>query len=160
MLVFVAIALASFIMVGDSFLFGDDHDVGQDHEDGGHGTDAGGREPTISIFSTKVLGTLFMGFGAAGAIASLYGINHLAASLIGLGCGGVLRDAMSLVLGVFYSQQASSLVRTSAAAGCTGAVTVSIGAGPMGEVGVSLDSQYGKYSASSMDGGSIPKGQF
>jgi len=120
MLVFVAIAIASFILVGGSFLFGHDHDVGQDHGDAGHDTDAGGGEPTISIFSTKVLGTLFMGFGAAGAIASLYGMSHLAASLIGLGCGAVLGGVMYLVLGVFYSQQASSLVPTSAACGLRG----------------------------------------
>jgi len=159
MLVFVAIAIASFILVGGSFLFGHDHDVGQDHGDAGHDTDAGGGEPTISIFSTKVLGTLFMGFGAAGAIASLYGMSHLAASLIGLGCGAVLGGVMYLVLGVFYSQQASSLVPTSAAVGCVGTVTTSIGAGQIGEVGISLESQYGSYSASSMDGNPIPKGQ-
>src|ERR1051325_9361170 len=88
MLVFVAIAIASFILVGGSFLFGHDHDVGHDHGDAGHDTDTGGGEPTVSIFSTKVLGTLFMGFGAAGAIGSLYGMSHLAASLIGFCLGG------------------------------------------------------------------------
>jgi membrane protein implicated in regulation of membrane protease activity len=159
MLVFVAIAIASFILVGGSFLFGHDHDVGQDHGDAGHDTDAGGGEPTISIFSTKVLGTLFMGFGAAGAIASLYGMSHLAASLIGVACGAVLGGVMYLVLGVFYSQQASSIIPTSAAVGCTGTVTVSIGSGQIGEVGVSVESQYGSYSASSADGGPLPKGQ-
>ena len=158
MLVFVAIAVASFILVAGSFLFGHDHDVGHDHADMGQDTDSGG-EATISIFSTKVLGTLFMGFGAAGAIASLYGMNHLAASLIGLGCGAVLGGAMYLVLGVFYSQQSSSLVPTSAAVGCTGTVTVSIGPGEVGEVGISIESQYGTHSASAADGQPIPKGQ-
>jgi membrane protein implicated in regulation of membrane protease activity len=155
MLVFVAIAVASFILVAGSFLFGHDHDVGHDHGDLGHD----GGEATISIFSTKVLGTIFMGFGAAGSIASIYGLSHLAASLIGLVCGAVLGGAMYLVVGVFYSQQASSLIPTSAAVGCTGAVTVSIGAGQIGEVGVSVESQYGTYSASSLDGNPIPKGQ-
>jgi len=60
---------------------------------------------------------------------------------------------------VFYSQQASSLIPTSAAVGCTGTVTVSIGAGQVGEVGVSVESQYGSYSASSVDGAPLPKGQ-
>lgn len=158
MLVFVAIAVASFILVGGSFLFGHDHDAGHDHGGADHGSDSSG-DATISIFSTKVLGTLFMGFGAAGAIASLYGMSHLAASLIGLGCGAVLGSAMYLILGVFHSQQASSLVPTSAAIGCTGTVTVSIGADQMGEVGISIESQYGTHSATSIDGRPISKGQ-
>jgi membrane-bound ClpP family serine protease len=158
MLVFVAIAVAAFILVGGSFLFGHDHDVGQDHGDAAHDLDSGA-DPTISIFSTKVLGTLFMGFGAAGAIASLYGMSHLAASLIGLGCGALLGGAMYLVLGVFYSQQASSLVPTSAAVGCTGTVTVTIDPGQMGEVGISVESQYGAHSATALDGQRIARGQ-
>ena len=158
MLVFVAIAVASFILVAGSFLFGHDHDVGHDSGDMGHDADSGG-DATISIFSTKVLATLFMGFGAAGAIASLYGMSHLSASLIGLGCGAVLGGAMYLVLEVFYGQQSSSLVSTSAAVGCTGTVTVSIGAGEMGEVGISVESQYSSHSASSIDGRPIAKGQ-
>jgi membrane protein implicated in regulation of membrane protease activity len=157
MLIFVAIAVASFILVAGSFLFGHDHDVGHDHGDVGHGLESG--EATISIFSTKVLGTLFMGFGAAGAIASLYGLSHLSASLIGLGCGAVLGGAMYLVLEVFYSQQASSLVPTSAAMGCTGTVTVSIDPGQVGEVGISIESQYGTHSATALDGKAIQKGQ-
>jgi membrane protein implicated in regulation of membrane protease activity len=157
MLVFAAIAVGSFILVAGSFLFGHDHDVGHDH-DLGHDAD-GGSDATISIFSTKVLATLFMGFGAAGAIASLYGMSHLMASLIGLGCGAVLGAAMYTVLEVFYSQQASSLVPTSAAVGCIGTVTVSIAAGEMGEVGISVESQYATHSATSMDGSPIPKGQ-
>jgi len=158
MLVFVAIAVASFILVAGSFLFGHDHDVGSDHGDIGHDVDSAS-DATISIFSTKVLGTLFMGFGAAGAIASMYGMSHLIASLIGLGCGGVLGAVMYLVLGVFYGQQASSLVPTSAAVGCTGTVVVSIDPGQNGEVGISIESQYSTHSASSADGSAIPKGQ-
>jgi membrane protein implicated in regulation of membrane protease activity len=154
----VAIAVASFILVAGSFLFGHDHDIGHDHGEMGHDIDSGG-EPTISIFSTKVLGTLFMGFGAAGAIASLYGMNHLTASLIGLGCGALLGGVMHLVLGLFYSQQASSLVPTNAAVGCTGTVTVSIDPGKIGEVGISVESQYATHSASAMDGRLIAKGQ-
>jgi membrane protein implicated in regulation of membrane protease activity len=157
MLVFVAIAVASFILVAGSFLFGHDHDVGQDHGDMGHDADSGA-EPTISIFSTKVLGTLFMGFGAAGAIGRLYGLSQLGASLAGLVCGAVLGGAMYVVLEVFYSQQSTSLISTNSAVGCRGTVTVSIGDNQMGEVGLSVEGQYVTHSASAMDGKSIPKG--
>ena len=159
MLTFAAIAVAAFIFVAGSFLFGHDHDVGHDAGDAGHDGDAGGDEPTISIFSTKVLGTLLMGFGAAGAIARYYGLELVPASLVGLLCGLLLAGLMYLILGVFYKQQASSLVATSSAVGCTGTVTVSIGENAMGEVGLFMQGQYGTFLASSKDGSPIPKGQ-
>ena len=128
MFIFVAIAVAAFIIVTGSFVFGHDHDAGHDHDHAGagHGADFGSAEPTISIFSTKVLGTLLMGFGAAGAIATSYGASHLVASGIGLFCGLLLGGLMYLVLGIFYKQQASSLIATDATVGCCGTVTVSI----------------------------------
>jgi len=159
MLVFIAIAVAAFIIVSGSFLFGHDHDAGHEHPDAGHGVDVGGEEPAISIFSTKVLGTLLMGFGAAGAIATSYGSDHFVASLIGLLCGMLLSGLMYLVLGIFYKQQASSLVPTNATVGCCGTVTVSIGAESTGEIGLSVEGQYLTYSASSQDGTPIAKGQ-
>lgn len=159
MLIFAAIAIASFILVAGSFLFGHDHDVGHDAGDAGHDADTGGDEPTISIFSTKVLATLLMGFGAAGAIARHYGMGPVPASLIGLLCGLVLAGLMYLILGVFYKQQASSLVATSSAVGCTGTVTVSIGENAMGEVSVFMEGQYNTFLASSKDGRPISKGQ-
>jgi len=158
MIIFISIALAAFILVAGSFLFGHDGDVGHDG-DAGHDADSGGSEPTISVFSTKVLGTLLMGFGAAGAIAINYGASHVTASLIGLVCGLVLGALMYFVLEIFYSQQSTSLVSTSSAVGCTGAVTVTIGDGTPGEVGVYLEGQYRTFSATSQDGKAIPKGK-
>jgi membrane protein implicated in regulation of membrane protease activity len=159
MLIFMSIALAAFILVAGSFLFGSDHDVDHDHGDMGHDAEGGLGEPTISIFSTKVIATLFMGFGAAGAIARTYQLSYLASSMIGLLCGAVLGGLMYLVLAIFYRQQASSLVPTSSAVGCTGTVTVSIGENAMGEVGVHVQGQYATYLASSTDGSPIAKGQ-
>ncbi len=159
MMIFISIALAAFVIVGGSFLFG--HDVDSDHDAGdmGHDVDSGGAEATISIFSTKVIGTLLMGFGAAGAIAVHYGAAYIVASIIGVVFGALLGGLMYLVLGVFYSQQSSSLVPTSAAIGCTGAVTVSIGEGATGEVGLNLEGQYRTFSATSANGKEIPRGQ-
>ncbi len=158
MLMFLAISVAAFILVGGSFLFGHDHDVGHDHGDLGHelSVDA---EPTVSFFSVKTLGTLLMGFGAAGAIAMHYGASYLGASLAGLVCGLVLSGLMYGVLNLFYRQQASSLVATSSAMGLTGTVTVSIATSGLGEVSLCLDGQYSTYAASSEDGAAIPKGQ-
>lgn len=158
MMIFISIALAAFVIVGGSFLFGHDTDTG-DHDDMGHDTDAGGTEPTISVFSTKVIGTLLMGFGAAGAIAVHYGASNIIASLIGVLCGLVLGGLMYLVLELFYGQQSTSLVSTSAAIGCTGAVTTSIGDGTPGEIGLYLEGQYRTFSATSADGKAVPKGQ-
>ncbi len=160
MIIFISIALAAFIIVGGSFLFGHDTDTGHDGDMGhDHDADAGGTEPTISVFSTKVIGTLLMGFGAAGAIAVHYGAAYIVASLIGVFFGILLGGLMYLVLELFYSQQSSSLVPTSAAIGCNGAVTVSIGDGAPGEVGLYLEGQYRTFSATSVDGKAVPKGQ-
>jgi membrane protein implicated in regulation of membrane protease activity len=156
MMIFISIAIAAFIIVAGSFLFGHDHEV--DHGDAGHDADGGEAEPTISIFSAKVLATLLMGFGAAGAIARHYELSYLGASLIGLLCGLVLGGLMYLVLGLFFKQQASSLIPTSSALGCSGRVTVSIPPDGQGEVGLQVDGQYCSYLASSAYG-AIPKGQ-
>ncbi len=158
MMIFVSIAVAAFILVCGSFMFGGDHDVDHDAGDVSHDIDAGDNEPAISIFSTKVIGTLLMGFGAAGAIAMYYGANHLIASLIGLGCGILLGGFTYLILELLYKQQASSLIATNSAVGCTGRVTVSIPESGQGEVSLQVDGLYCTYSASST-GGAIPKGE-
>ncbi len=150
-MIFVSIAFAAFIIVAGSFLFGHDHDADHDAGDAGN-------EATISIFSTKVIATLLMGFGAAGAIAKTYGASNLIASLIGLLSGMVLGAITLLILDFLYKQQASSLVPTDAAVGRTGTVTVSIPSTGQGEVGLQVNGQYCTYSASST-GGEIPKGQ-
>jgi membrane-bound ClpP family serine protease len=157
MLIFTAIAISAFILVAGSFLFGHDHDTGDDH-DAGHDGDSAGDEATISIFSTKVLATLLMGFGAAGAIARYYKVGLVPASFIGVGFGVFLGGLMYGILSVFYKQQASSLVPTSSAVGCSGTVTVSIGANSLGEVSLDLQGQYATYLARSKDGSPISKG--
>jgi membrane-bound ClpP family serine protease len=161
MLIFVAIAIGSFILVAGSFLFGHDHDAGDhaaDHQMEGHdlGHDA---EPTISVFSIKVLGTLTMGFGAAGALARHYGSDYLISSIWGVGTGLGLSCFMYLILKLIYSQQASSLVQTSSAVGLQGTVTTSIGANTLGEVEISVGGQRMVYLARSADAREIPKGK-
>lgn len=157
MLIFAAIAIAAFILVAGSFLFGHDHDLDTEH-DVGHEGDLGGGEPTISIFSTKVLGSLLMGFGSAGAIARYYGADYPMASAVGVACGLGMAAVMYGIVSLFYRQQASSLVPTSAAVGCTATVTVSIGEGGLGEVGLTVNNTYLTCCARARDGQPIPKG--
>ena len=159
MLIFIAIAIGSFIVIAGSFLFGHDHDVG--HADAGHAAEAHDighdAEPTISFFSVKVIGTLTMGFGAAGAIARQYGANYLVSSLWGLGSGIILSLLMYFILKLIYSQQASSLVQTFSAIGQTGTVSTSIEKDAVGEVDLSIGGQYVTYLAKSSTGKPIPK---
>ena len=160
MLIFIAIAIGSFILIAGSFLFGHDHDT--DHGDVGHAVDAHDiahdMDPTISFFSMKVLATLTMGFGAAGAIARQYGADYLLSSLVGLGCGIILSLIMYFVLSLIYRQQSSSLVQTSSAVGQTGIVQTGIGENAAGEISLSIGGQYLMYIAKSSTGKAIPKG--
>ena len=159
MLTFVGIALAGFILVAGGFLLGHDHDLG--HDVGGdvshdiHPESEG----TISIFSTKVLGTFVMGFGAAGAIGQVYNLDYTQSSLAGLGCGVVLGAIMYVILLMFVREQASSLIASEAVIGCVGVVTTSIDANAVGEVGVSAEGEYRNYSARATAAQGIEKGR-
>ena len=159
MLFFVTIALASFILVAGSFFLHFDHDGGLDH-DTDHGGDHGGDgEHTISLFSTKVLGMLTMGFGAAGAIAQHYHADFVISSLIGVGCGVLLAAGMYGLLTLVVRQQSTSLIATDSLVGASGTVVVAIFPEAVGEVGVSFAGQYTVYSAKSHDGREIAKGR-
>ncbi|HAL57610.1 MAG TPA: hypothetical protein DCP63_14365 [Bacteroidetes bacterium] len=160
MLIFIAIAIGSFVLVAGSFLFGHDHDSGDesvDHGPEGHDL-SHDLEPTIGFFSIKVLGTLTMGFGAAGAIARQYGADYLIASLWGVAAGGALSFMLFLVLKIIYRQQASSLVQTSSVIGQQAVVTVPIDAHRAGEVDLSTGSQRMTYLARAAKGEAIDKG--
>ncbi len=156
MIIFAAIAIASFLLVAGAFLFGHDHDADASHDADGAG-DTG--EHSSSVLSVKVIGMLFMGFGAAGAIARAYDAGYFTASVVGLVCGLALAAIMNALLGLIARQQASSLVPTESLVGCTGTVTVPIGAGELGEVGVSASGQYNAYVAKACEGRAIEKGR-
>lgn len=157
-MIFVAIALAGFIVVAGAFLIGHDHDLGGgfDH-DFSHdaGPDVHG---IISIFSTRVVFTFIMGFGAAGAIAQFYGTGYPIASIIGVAAGIVLATLMYGVILLFTEQQANSIIAADALLGCTGAVTVLIDKDGIGEIGVSVGGEYRTYPARMQGPGSLQKG--
>jgi membrane-bound ClpP family serine protease len=155
-LIFLAIMLAGLIILLGGFLFGHDHDAG--HAD--HGGDAGhDSEPTVSIFSTKVIGTFIMGFGGGGAIAQYAWGELIRSSFTGLGTGVVLGAFMYLVMRLMYGQQSSSLVETSSVVGRTGTVATAIGAHTVGQVVVVVGDQTLTYLARSSGEKEIAKGK-
>jgi membrane protein implicated in regulation of membrane protease activity len=158
MAIFVGIAIAAFIVVAGGFLFSHDHDLSHDFDhDVGHGggPDTGG---IISIFSTRVVFTFIMGFGAAGAIANAYGADNLIASLIGIAAGVVLGAIMYGIMLLFVEQQASSIIPADSLVGCTGTVTVPIDKDSLGEIGVSVAGEYRAFAARLQGSGTLEKG--
>ena len=160
MLIFIGITLAGLILLVGGSLFGHDHDAGghDGHLGGGHDA-GGGAEPTVSIFSLKVIGTFIMGFGAGGAIAVQYGAGPLAASFIGLVSGVLIGLFMYLVTRLIYGQQSTSIVATESAVGRVGTVTVSIAGDGIGEVDLNLHGQHRNFLARSASADAIPRGR-
>lgn len=149
-LVFLAIAVASFLAVGGSFLFGGhDHDFSHDHDGGGdHGA---------SFLSPQVIFSFTLGFGAAGAIASAYGMKIHWSILIGFGFGCLMAGAVYALFSVVYKQQATSLIETSSTIGKVANVLSVIPSDGSGEIGLQVEGQYRTYLARSR-AGEIPKG--
>ncbi len=155
MLIFLALAFLGFVVLAGGALIGHDHDH-DPHFD--HDHDAGhGGEPTVSIFSLKVIGAFVMAFGCGGAIAIWLGYGGLKPSLIGLVAGFLLGCFMYGVLRLLYSQQSDSLVSTDKALGKTGVVRVELGEQSIGSVDIMLEGQNRNYLARSSKG-IIPKG--
>jgi len=134
MLIFFAIAIAGFIIVGGGAVFGHDHG-----HDLGHGVDhAGDHDAIVSVFSPRVIGTFIMGFGAGGAIAVYGGASTIMASLAGIGVGFLLGIVMYLIMRMFYTEQSTTVVRVDDAVGRIGIVMVPIDAGSVGKVEVRI----------------------
>jgi membrane-bound ClpP family serine protease len=156
MLIFIGITVAGFVLLVGGSLFGHDHDA--DHGHDGHVDHDAAGEPTVSLFSVRVIGTFVMGFGAGGAIGAHYGLSDIPASLVGLGTGALMGLAMYGILHLIYGQQSTSLVATANAVGRMGTVTVPIAAGGTGQVELTLQGQHRAYIARSAAGEAIAKG--
>ncbi len=147
-LVFVAIAVASFLGVGGSLLFGG-HDHSLDHDTGGdHGA---------SFLSPQIIFSFTLGFGASAAISSAYGLAVHWSILIGLAFGLVMAGAVYALFAVIYRQQATSLVETSSVVGKVANVLTAIPPDGSGEIGLQVAGQYRTYLARSRKG-EIAKG--
>jgi membrane-bound ClpP family serine protease len=158
--IFVAIMIAGVIVLVGGSLFGHDHDGGFDHDhDHDHSHDAGGgNEPAVSIFSTKVIGTFVMGFGAGGAIAEYLWGNVVRSSLAGLLVGAVMAVIMYAAMKVLYSQQSTSLVETGSLIGSPAMVVTEIDANSIGQVTVRTGIEAPTYLARATAGKHFAKG--
>ncbi len=159
MLIFFALMAAGLIILIGGALFGHDHDGGLDHDhDSGHDA-GGGDEPTVSMFSPKVIGTFILGFGGGGFLARYAGVETVSSSFIGLATGLLMGLLMYLVLKVMYGQQATSLVSTGTLVGKTGTVVTAIDPGTIGQVVVRVGTEAPTYLARTSTGKSIAKGK-
>lgn len=159
MLTFLALTFLGFVILVGGALFGHDHDHdGHFDHDQSHDSDGHSGEPTVSIFSMKVMGAFIMTFGAGGAIAYWNDYGWVYSSLIGIATGFSFGGIMYLLLRVMYSQQSNSLVSTEQAVGKTGIVSVEVGETSVGSVEIMLAGQSRDYLARSSAGVKIPKG--
>ena len=152
MAVFVALGLAGFLLVAGAFLFGHDHDHDFSHDvDHSHDLSHGeaGRQPSIGIFSTKILATFVMGFGAAGAIARHIQYDYLWSSGVGVAAGVCLGFIMWALMNFIVQQQASSVTDVRDLVGADAAVTVAIEPGSLGEIGLQTEMGYANFPARS-----------
>lgn len=147
-LIYLSIALASFVAVAGTFLFGGDHDHDFDH----------GADHEIGLFSPKIIFSFTLGFGAAGTIASAYEVRSVLCVLSGVVVGFLMALASWGIMMLFYKQQASSVIPTNSALGKTASVTSAIPDQGLGEIGLDVLGQYQIYLARSRHGQSIPKG--
>jgi membrane-bound ClpP family serine protease len=156
--IFLAIMIAGVIVMVGGSLFGHDHDAGVDH-DHDHGHEAGsGNEATVSVFSTKVLGTFVMGFGAGGAIAQHYWDNLFRSSLAGILVGAFMAAIMYVSMKLLYSQQSTSLVDTGSLIGSQAMVITDIDANSIGQVTIRTGVEAPTYLARATAGKHFAKG--
>lgn len=133
LLVFLGIASVGFIILLLMLVFGaDDGDVdgGFDADDGDSGSSG------AHWLSIKVVTSFMTGFGASGAIATIYKLSIIQSVVIGLVCGLILAEIIRLVLRFFYSQQTTSSYSAHELVNKKGRVTVSIIPGSIGWVSV------------------------
>jgi hypothetical protein len=157
---------AGWLFFGSFFDHDADHDV--DGADLDHDHDVGGAdgqdgslhdEPTMSIYSPKIISTFVMTFGAFGFIATYFGFGPILASASGMLGGFALAGTTYAGLNLLYQQQANSVVSTSSTVGQVGVVVVAIDANSLGKVDVSLGSKRLTCLARSSNGRAISQGR-
>ena len=122
---------------------------GLDDDADSHDGDTSHDHETVSVFSPKVIAIFMVGFGAAGSLATYYGIDVILSSLIGLGGGAALGGLALFGLRLLHGQQASSEIRTSDTVGLPATVLVEIPTVGSGQVAVTVKGQYRVYNATS-----------
>jgi hypothetical protein len=159
LMVFIALALASFVFLTASLFFGGDHDHDHDHDHGHDHGGAGHAFATVSFFSPKVISVFLLAFGATGAISSVYGRGPLFSTVVGVAGGLVVASVAFWALRLLYGQQANSLLTNSRIVGAVGTVVTRISPREVGEVSLVVDSQRVTRLARSATGDEIPAGK-
>lgn len=122
--VFLAITAAGFVFLLISAAFGEVFEHFDSVDDlGGPG-----------FFSTRVIAVFVTAFGAAGAVASHYGLQPVPASLAGAVTGLVFGGAIGMLGRFLYQQQTSSDVRAHDLVGQSCRVIVAIPSGGVGQI--------------------------
>lgn len=146
--VFLGIAGFGFLFLLASLLFGE---IFEHFGDFDHDIDQGA--PTF--FSPRVVSVFITGFGAAGAIASVYGASTMIASGIGLASGIVLASIILMFARFLYGQQATTSMAPSDVLGQTARVVVGIPADGVGQVRCKVGEELVDRIARSRDGSAI-----
>lgn len=157
LITFGTIGLAGLIVLAFSALFGGhgDHVDGDVHALDHHGVN----DDVVSVFSPKIMAVFCVGFGAAGTIAAVLGADVFVSAFSGAGSGLILAAIAFFALSYMHKQQANSLVASDTVVGRSGRVTTAIPSQGVGEVGLTVQQQYGTHMARSKDGGPISTGQ-
>lgn len=130
--VFLGIALLGFGFLVISLFFGElfDH-LGADFD---HDLDHGGP----GFFSPRVMSVFITAFGAAGAIATQYGLSPVPASGIGFVSGLTFATLIFYFARFLYGQQASTKLEGTDMVGKTARVVVAIPKGGVGQVRIQI----------------------
>ncbi|HEV8307728.1 MAG TPA: NfeD family protein [Methylomirabilota bacterium] len=143
--------MVGLLFLAVSVLVGHDLDLHADIDAGGHG-----------YLSPRIVGVFLTGFGAVGAVASLYlparEGRALIASFLGVLSGIVLSGIYLVAMRLIHSQEASSLVGDQDLVGIEGRVTVAIPADGVGEVTCPIGGQTTRRMARTFGSRAIAEG--
>jgi membrane protein implicated in regulation of membrane protease activity len=153
--VFLGIAAVGFLFLLISLFFGEifshfefDHDV--DH-DLGHGGP--------SFFSPRVMAVFITAFGGFGAIGVHWGLSLLGASAVGFVSGVFFASLIYMFARFLYSQQATTIIRSTDLVGQQVRVVIGIPKGGVGQVRCKVGDELIDKIARSRDGMSIPENE-
>lgn len=144
--VFLAIAAVGLLFLVGALAFGElfdifDHDI--DHGPG--------------FLSSRVVAVFITTFGCVGALGVHYGLEPVAASLVGALSGFVIGAGVVMLGRALYNQQSTSEVRTDDLVGQTCRVIVGIPANGIGQIRCRIGEELVDKIAQARDGAAIPE---
>jgi membrane protein implicated in regulation of membrane protease activity len=161
MIAFLVIGGIGFALLVITWVAGELFDFGSDVAgwfglDGGADVSDGDFGDGPSPLSSRVLFTFLTAFGGGGAIATIYGLSTMPASLVGVVSGVVLGGLTWAVARGLWRQQSTSTLEMSSLVGRRARVAVAIPAAGPGQVTVHGGSGSSTFLALSRDGAVIP----